>query len=170
MKPYTKTGDKGTTSLIGGKRVAKTDAHLEVYGTLDELSSFIGLLKQYTTPNNTATLHQIQETLVLINALFANDNPTWDNQHPFESTLICQLEQEIDQIDQELPPINCFLIPGTCPCNALCNICRCICRRAERHIHQIELLPNQQNASVYINRLSDYFFVLGRFYEQHIEK
>jgi cob(I)alamin adenosyltransferase len=170
MKPYTKTGDKGTTSLIGGKRVAKTDLHLEIYGTLDELSSFIGLLKQYTTPHNTTTLFNIQETLVHINALFANDSQVWDNQHPFSAEKISNLELEIDKIDQALPPINCFLIPGTCPCNALCNICRCICRRAERHIHQIELLPNQQIAAIYINRLSDYFFVLGRFYEQQIEK
>ncbi len=166
MKPYTKTGDGGTTSLIGGKRVAKTDVHLEIYGTLDELSSFIGLLKQSVSANHNATLVTIQETLVQINSLFANDNPEWDQSHPFDQQKTLQLEQQIDSIDDQLPRIQSFLLPGCNTCNALCNICRCICRRAERNIHQINLFNNQEKAAIYINRLSDYFFVLGRIYEQ----
>ena len=170
MKPYTKTGDKGTTSLIGGKRVAKTDIHLEIYGTLDELSSFIGLLKQSTDYQHKPCLIEIQQTLVEINSLFANDNPEWDQNHPFNEEKTHQLEQLIDQIDEQLPCIQSFLLPGSNSCNALCNICRCVCRRAERNIHQIDLLANQKKAAVYINRLSDYFFVLGRIYEQNVEK
>lgn len=170
MKPYTKTGDKGTTSLIGGKRVAKTDIHLEIYGTLDELSSFIGLLKHSVCADHQTSLVNIQETLVQINSLFANDNPEWDQNHPFDEAKTQQIEQQIDQIDEQLPSIQSFLLPGCTACNALCNICRCICRRAERNIHQIKLLTNQEKAAVYINRLSDYFFVLGRIYEQNAEK
>lgn len=170
MKPYTKTGDKGTTSLIGGKRVAKTDIHLEIYGTLDELSSFIGLLKQSISAEHRTILVNIQETLVQINSLFANDNPEWDAKHPFDEQKTAQLEQQIDQIDEQLPCIQSFLLPGCNSCNALCNVCRCVCRRAERAIHQINLFTNQEKAAIYINRLSDYFFVLGRIYEQDIEK
>lgn len=170
MKPYTKTGDKGSTSLIGGKRVPKTDIHLEIYGTLDELSSFMGLLKQSVSKTDAFTLNSIQETLVLINSLFANDNPSWDESHSFNESKITALEQEIDRINQSLPPIQAFLLPGTNTTNALCNICRCVCRRAERNIHQINLFRNQENAAIYINRLSDYFFVLGRIYEQIAEK
>jgi cob(I)alamin adenosyltransferase len=165
MKVYTKTGDKGTTSLIGGKRVNKTDNHLEIYGTLDELSSFIGLLKQQVEPTTQQDLQRIQETLVLINSLFANDSEQWDNTHPFDQAAITWLEAAIDSIDANLPPIHCFLLPGTTPNNALCNICRCICRRAERNIYKISLLTNQAIAATYINRLSDYFFTLGRKYE-----
>lgn len=170
MKPYTKTGDKGSTSLIGGKRVPKTDAHLEIYGTLDELSSFIGLLKQGISATHANTLVNIQETLVLINSLFANDNPTWDQNHPFNETSISMLEQIIDELDAQLMPVQHFLLPGTNTNNALCNVCRCICRRAERTIHHITLFPNQKLAAIYINRLSDYFFVLGRICEQNTEK
>lgn len=165
MKVYTKTGDTGTTSLIGGKRIHKTDAHLEIYGTLDELSSFIGLLKQQVPQDIQQDLVCIQETLVLINSLFANDSIEWDNSHPLDTSCITWLEQSIDSIDANLPPIHCFLLPGSTPNNALCNICRCICRRAERAIYTINLLKNQATAAAYINRLSDYFFTLGRKFE-----
>jgi cob(I)alamin adenosyltransferase len=165
MSIYTKTGDKGETSLIGGKRVPKSDVHLDIYGTLDELSSFIGLLKQSTNEPTREYLTQIQETLIQINALYANDNEDWDKNHPFNCTLTEQIEQQIDQINQTLPLIHCFIVPGSSSINALCNVCRCICRRAERNIHKLSLLENQAKASIYINRLSDYFFILGRKYE-----
>lgn len=165
MKPYTKTGDKGSTSLIGGKRVSKNDLHLEIYGTLDELSSFIGLLKQSVTDQQYSHLERIQKTMVQINSLFANDNSQWDQEHPFDEANITWIEQLIDALCQELPPCTAFTLPGSNTCNALCHVCRCICRRAERHIYQIALFNNQQKAAIYINRLSDYFFVLSRKYE-----
>ena len=97
MSIYTKTGDKGETSLIGGKRVPKSDVHLDIYGTLDELSSFIGLLKQSTNEPTREYLTQIQETLIQINALYANDNEDWDKRnigtshHPTDNFLLLQL-------------------------------------------------------------------------------
>ena len=170
MKIYTKTGDQGQTALIGGKRVPKTDTHLEVYGTLDELSSFIGLLKQSTTDSIAQQLTQIQETLILINALYANDSEEWDKAHRFDEAHTNNIEEQIESINAQLPPIKCFIIPGTSSTNALCNVCRCICRRAERNIHRLPLFDNQAKAAIYINRLSDYFFVLGRKFEQPEQK
>ncbi len=166
MKIYTKTGDNGTTSLIGGKRVSKSDIHLEIYGTLDELSSFIGLLKQAVCSADIEMLTRIQETLFKVNCLFANDCPQKDEQYPFDDAHTSQLERAIDAICADLPPTTCFETPGSNTNNALCHVCRCICRRAERHIYQMELLANQTKAAQYINRLSDYFFALGRKYGQ----
>jgi cob(I)alamin adenosyltransferase len=166
MKPYTKTGDKGSTSLIGGKRVKKDDIHLEIYGTLDELSSFIGLLKQSVDATLKNELHHIQEILVLVNSLFANDNEAWDAQHIFQESETENIEKQIDQLCSEIAPCHEFIIPGCNACNALAHVCRCVCRRAERQIHKLPLFSNQEKAAVYINRLSDYFFVLSRKLEK----
>ncbi len=162
MKVYTKTGDTGTTSLVGGKRVSKADARLELYGTLDEMDSFIGLLKTEITSPYKEFLHKIQENLVQVNALFATDCEEWDRKIGFDTSLITELENKIDEYQEGLEPIKSFLIPGTSKVNALCNIVRSICRRAERQIYHIELLDCQAQATAYINRLSDFFFVLGR--------
>lgn len=166
MKPYTKTGDKGYTSLIGGKRIKKDDTHLEIYGTLDELSSFIGLFKQTLPTSLQQDLLHIQQTLVQINSLFANDNQQWDEQHNFNEAETQWLENRIDHICNELAPCNEFIIPGCNLCNAWGHVCRCVCRRAERKMYQIPLFNNQQKAATYINRLSDYFFVLSRKMEK----
>ena len=162
MKIYTKTGDKGTTSLVGGKRVSKADARLELYGTLDELDSFIGLLKTEIPSPYKEFLHKIQENLIQVNALFATDCENWDKKIGFNTSLITELEDKIDQYQAELEPLTSFLIPGSSKINALCNVVRTICRRAERQIYHIELLECQSQATAYINRLSDFFFVLGR--------
>lgn len=162
MKIYTKTGDKGTTSLVGGKRVSKADDRLELYGTLDELDSFIGLLKTEIPSPYKEFLHKIQENLIQVNALFATDCEKWDAKIGFDSSLITELENKIDEYQAELEPITSFLIPGSSKLNALCNVVRTICRRAERQIYHIELLDCQSQATAYINRLSDFFFVLGR--------
>lgn len=164
MKVYTKIGDKGTTSLVGGHRVSKSDARLELYGTLDELDSFIGLLKTEIPSPYKEFLHKIQENLIQVNALFATDCKEWDEKIGFDITLIVELENKIDEYQEGLAPLTSFLIPGTSKINALCNVVRTICRRAERQIYHIELLPCQQSATAYINRLSDYFFVLGRIF------
>lgn len=162
MKVYTKTGDKGTTSLVGGNRVSKADPRLELYGTLDELDSFIGLLKTEISSPEKEFLHKIQENLISINALFATDSKEWDEKIGFNTALTTELENKIDEYQKNLGPIKSFLIPGTSRINALCNVVRTICRRAERQIYHIKLLPNQTLAAIYINRLSDYFFTLGR--------
>ncbi len=162
MKVYTKTGDKGTTALVGGNRVSKADDRLELYGTLDELDSFIGLLKTEIPSPYKEFLHKIQENLIQVNALFATDCQEWDEKIGFNTDLIKEIEDKIDEYEEGLEPIKSFLIPGSSRLNALCNVVRTICRRAERQIYHIELLPCQSQATAYINRLSDFFFVLGR--------
>lgn len=163
MKVYTKTGDKGTTSLIGGQRVSKSDIHLEIYGTLDELDSFIGLLKNETIDNiYVADLEHIQKLMTKINCCYASPTAEIDSKFEFGNEEIEWIESKIDEYSATLPPITEFLIPGSNRSNAVANICRTVCRRAERYIHKMELLENQQKASVFINRLSDFFFVLGR--------
>jgi len=163
MKIYTKTGDDGTTSLIGGKRVCKCDPHLEVYGTLDELSSFIGLLKaDGTNAAVNADLEKIQEALICINCIFACPDAVTSEKFTFDTTLTTWIEGRIDEYSSNLPPIDKFLIPGTSHLNAIANICRTVCRRAERAAYAMELLENQRTTLVFINRLSDFFFVIGR--------
>lgn len=163
MKVYTKTGDKGTTSLIGGKRVAKSDIHLEIYGTLDELSSFIGLLKcEHPDKTSAENLDKIQKILTTINFVFACPDEETGSKFIFDTKNIEWIENQIDELSSALPPINEFLIPGSNRTNALANICRTVCRRAERNIYRMEMLDCQKNAAIFINRLSDYFFVLGR--------
>lgn len=162
MKVYTKTGDKGTTSLVGGNRVSKADDRLELYGTLDELDSFIGLLKTEIPSPHKEFLQKIQENLIQVNALFATDCQEWDEKLGFNTDLIKEIEDKIDEYEEGLEPIKSFLIPGSSRLNALCNVVRTICRRAERQIYHIELLHCQSLATAYINRLSDFFFVLGR--------
>jgi len=163
MKIYTKTGDDGTTSLIGGNRVCKCDPHLEVYGTLDELSSFIGLLKaDGTNAEVNADLEKIQEALICINCIFACPDAATAEKFTFDTTLTAWIEGRIDEYSSNLPPIDKFLIPGTSRQNALANICRSVCRRAERAAYAMELLEKQHSALIFINRLSDFFFVIGR--------
>lgn len=162
MKVYTKTGDNGTTSLVGGNRVSKSDSRLELYGTLDELDCFIGLLKTEIPSPYKEFLQKIQEHLTHINALFATDCTEWDDKIGFNTNLTKELEDKIDEYEIGLEPVRTFLIPGSSKLNALCNVVRAICRRAERQIYHIELLPCQSNAAKYINRLSDFFFILGR--------
>lgn len=164
MKIYTKTGDKGYTGLIGGGRTMKNDVRVEIYGTLDELSSFIGLLKtENGCPKEViGTLDHIQSTLIGLNCLFAiSDNK---NSHNFaiNTEEITLLEKIIDKYSGELPPVTEFLVPGANKLNALANVCRTVCRRAERRIYDLELCDDQKTAAIYINRLSDYFFILGR--------
>lgn len=162
MKVYTKTGDKGTTALVGGNRVSKADDRLELYGTLDELDSFIGLLKTEIPSPHKEFLHKIQENLIQVNALFATDCQEWDEKIGFNTDLTKEIESKIDEYQSNLEPIKTFLIPGTSRLNALCNVVRTVCRRAERQIYHTKLLPCQSQAAAYINRLSDFFFVLGR--------
>lgn len=173
-KVYTRTGDVGTTSLIGGERVDKTNARLEAYGTVDELNSFLGMLVTHNLPTDYKTqLADIQNILFRVGASLACTDEKIYSSMVTEET-IKKIESDIDQIDSALPPLKSFIIPGGTPSAALCHVCRTVCRRAERNIvlvSQKEMV--NEDILKYINRLSDYLFVLGRrlnFIENKEEK
>lgn len=163
---YTKTGDAGQTSLVGGKRVAKTDARLEAYGTADELNSCIGMLREMVDDERDRDfLLGVQHRLFALGAYLATDR-TMTGVQP--SCLVSRdaleaMEREIDAIDEALPPLRAFVIPGGCRASAWCNVCRTVCRRMERAMLRLDdaaTLDAVQTA--YVNRLSDYLFVLSR--------
>ncbi len=162
MKVYTKTGDTGTTSLVGGKRVPKDCARLESYGTIDELNAQVGLLLTYVSePVDRETLIGIQNNLFVIGAQLATEAP----QVPsviITSVDVTKLEQSIDAASEGLPKWRGFTLPGGCRPAALAHVCRTICRRAERRIPALnsseEVAPE---LLAYVNRLSDYFYILA---------
>lgn len=166
MKIYTKTGDNGTTSLVGGKRVPKTDQRLEVYGTIDELVAYLGLLRSKIPDDEGAIIIDIQNTLMCIGTYIATDTSTTElpecAQISDEKSIF--LEQNIDKINDFLPKISNFIIPGDDENAAVCHICRTITRRVEREILSLEnqmIICNE--IKKYINRLSDFLFVFARF-------
>jgi len=165
MKIYTKTGDKGKTSLLSGKRVSKYHPRIEAYGTVDELNSFIGLLRASDLEKHSDfILENIQNQLFAIGSLLAIDekNPKFSLPE-ISSSDVEMLELEMDRIESALPKLKSFIIPGGSQSIASCHVCRSVCRRAERLI--IELSDNEQvheNIIIYMNRLSDYFFMLSR--------
>jgi cob(I)alamin adenosyltransferase len=163
---YTKTGDKGKTSLVGGKRVSKADKRIESYGTTDELNAFIGLLTtEINEKDDLKFLQFIQHKLFTIGSYLATDRESAELRAESKVTpeSILRIEQEIDRIDGELPRMKNFILPGGCRSAALAHVCRTICRRAERQIYHLhETAEIEEPALVFINRLSDYFFVLAR--------
>lgn len=164
MKIYTKTGNNGTTSLIGGTRVQKNDPRLECYGTIDELNSYLGLIRDnYSSQDIQDQLLTIQQKLFIISAEIANDKTQKTNIPSISEADILSLEETIDGISEELPPQKSFIIPGGHPVSSYCQIARTVCRRAERAIYNIqpEKRPSMLS-TIYINRLSDYLFVLAR--------
>jgi len=165
IKIYTKTGDLGETSLLGGKRVSKSHERVEAYGTLDELNSFIGLLKdQQIGEHYKSILTIIQEKIFIAEAWIAID-PNGPHK-PLPVLIdgdITLLENEIDEMNKDLPELKHFLLPGGHPMVSYCHVCRTVCRRAERMV--IRLMEKSQKDQIitkYLNRLSDYFFVLAR--------
>lgn len=165
-KIYTKTGDKGETSLIGGKRVPKYNERIEAYGTLDELNSFIGNLRdQLSDDHIRSILLQVQENLFTAESLLATDleaETTRVLPHLSENDVLL-LEHEIDAMNAHLPALNSFILPGGHPLVSLCHICRTVCRRGERIVIRLASdLPVDEILIKYINRLSDYLFVLAR--------
>ena len=159
MKIYTKTGDKGMTSLVGGKRVEKDDARVQAYGTLDELQSFVGMLASAT---DEVQLEDIQRVLFKIGGYLAFEDATSAG---VTDEMIAQLEQQIDHLSDELPPLRTFIIPGGTMAASICHVCRTVCRRAERRMTTLRRTIDVElddNAFIYINRLSDYFFLLAR--------
>ena len=167
MKIYTKTGDKATTSLIGGTRVSKNHVRLDAYGTIDELNSFIGLLITETKRKQDIDfLIYIQQKLFVIGSYLATDlsKIVTESECFIWGDDIALIEQQIDIINDLLPELSNFILPGGCRASALAHVCRSICRRAERCIASLNeavSLPNQ-NPAIFINRLSDYFFVFAR--------
>lgn len=168
MKVYTKTGDKGTTSLIGGQRVEKTDLRVEAYGTVDELTAFAALLgdkmREDSAPDeHVAQLQRIISQLMTVAALLAVDDSSRDKVKPVADEQIAYLEECIDRMQEQIAPVTKFTIPGGCSVVSLCHVCRTVCRRAERAALRADRQYGVDASALrYLNRLSDYFYVLGR--------
>lgn len=165
MKIYTKTGDKGLTSLIGGTRVAKHHIRIESYGTVDELNSYIGLIGcQEIDSHHQSTLKEIQDRLFTIGASLAADPEKSKMKIPdLLDEDIALLETEINQMNEVLPELKHFILPGGNTTVSYCHIARCVCRRAERlTVALAESSFVDSKVTVYLNRLSDYLFILGR--------
>ncbi len=166
MKIYTKTGDKGTTALVGGSRVSKTDVRIEAYGTVDELVSYLALLRDFIEDENTKdSLLKIQGELMVASAILASDSEDIIKKlAPLKHESIVFLEGQIDKLTEELPALTSFIVPGGHKAVSICHIARTICRRSERRIYDITNEPKvPQDIITYFNRLSDYLFVLARW-------
>lgn len=165
MKIYTKTGDKGQTALFGGKRLPKDDLRIEAYGTVDELNAHVGLLRDSDlSAGAQETLLEIQDRLFTIGSLLASD-PEKDNlQVPqISDEDVKLLENEMDTMNEDLPEMRSFVLPGGHPTVSQCHIVRCVCRRAERRAVSLAAVSPVNSIIIqYLNRLSDYFFVLSR--------
>ena len=159
MSIYTKAGDLGETSLIGGVRVKKCDERVDAYGTLDELSAFIGVLHDMVsdTKKYQDNLMQIQRHLFIIEAVLAC--PQGKTIEGLKEDDINWLETRIDEIEKQLPPLHSWLIPGGSITSSYSHVCRTVCRRAERLVVKVGAIGNELK---YLNRLSDYFFVFSR--------
>ena len=163
MKIYTKKGDKGETSLLGGTRVTKADLRIEAYGTVDELNAFIGhLYDQYKNQKN--ILFEIQKTLFNIGNILSSEKEESQISLPeITNNNIQMLENEIDKMGKKLPPLKKFILPSGHSLSSFCHITRTVCRRAERRVVALNLKPVKFLKCVqYLNRLSDYLFVLSR--------
>lgn len=163
---YTKTGDSGTTSLVGGTRVLKCDIRVEAYGTVDELNAHIGLLaemvKSIDSPHYEA-LKQVQRNLFIVQTLLATEKEVKFELPQLPADAVEDLEHRIDGLQESLPPFRSFVIPGGTMASAQCHVARTVCRRAERCIVKLrqEAEVDSRVAS-YVNRLSDYLFILSR--------
>jgi len=165
MKIYTKTGDKGETSLFGGKRVPKHDLRIETYGTVDELNSYIGLIRdQKMDKHSFEVLIEVQDRLFTLGSILATAPENKKVKLPLlKEEDVTFLEQEIDQMNAHLPKIRSFILPGGHTTVSYCHIARCVCRRAERLVTHLSQKEEVNNLIItYLNRLSDYIFVLSR--------
>jgi cob(I)alamin adenosyltransferase len=165
MKIYTKTGDTGLTSLIGGTRVPKHHLRIESYGTVDELNSYIGLIRDFgLSEHQKNVLKEVQDRLFTIGSTLASDPEKSKMKLPdLHQEDIALLEKEIDEMNDQLPELRHFILPGGSQSVSFCHVARCVCRRAERIcVHLREEGPVDEKVIVYLNRLSDYLFMLGR--------
>lgn len=168
-KIYTKTGDKGTTSLVGGERVSKIDERVEAYGTVDELGSFTACLSDHLRADGALSeylddLNRIASQLMSVAALLAVGRGGEGKLPDISREAIGYLEERIDAMQARVQPIAKFTVPGGHPAVSLCHVCRTVCRRAERaSLRAAALHPTiSANTLAYLNRLSDYFYLLGR--------
>ena len=166
MKIYTKTGDQGTTALFGGQRLSKSDLRIETYGTVDELNSFLGLLRdQPVSTSRKEILIEVQDRLFTIGSILATEPGNTKVKIPsLQESDVVFLESEIDKMDGQLPPMKFFVLPGGHESVSIGHVTRTVCRRTERLV----IALNEQNAIdplviKYLNRLSDYLFVLSRY-------
>jgi len=171
MKIYTKTGDAGTTGLFGGPRVSKDDVRICAYGSVDELNAVLGIARSTPlTDSLDAMLAQVQHQLFSIGAELATPNPEehdlkWDGEPH-----VSQLEQWIDAMEGDLPPLRSFILPGGSPQAAHLHLARTVCRRVEREIVSLSHNPRVSDVSniiIYLNRLSDMLFVMARRANQY---
>jgi cob(I)alamin adenosyltransferase len=165
MKIYTRTGDKGQTSLIGGTRVRKSHLRIDSYGTVDELNSYIGLVTdQPVNVGRQVILREIQDRLFTIGASLASDPEKPTRKLPdLHDADITRLENEMDLMDAEIPPLQVFVLPGGHQSVSFCHVARCVCRRAERLVIALQEESFVEDLIIkYLNRLSDYLFVLSR--------
>lgn len=166
MRVYTRTGDDGTTGLIGGTRVKKYDLRLEAYGTVDELNSWIGLIRsQEIRVEDIQDLIEVQNKLFVIGALLATDTVIVDISDKLSCCAedILFLETRMDQILDKLPAVTSFILPGGSNAVSYCHIARTVCRRAERRAYQLSAETSVPDEVLsYLNRLSDYLYVLSR--------
>ena len=173
IKIYTKTGDRGKTALIGGTKVFKNHIRIDTYGTIDELNSHIGLVRDYTPGEHQRdVLKEIQDRLFVIGSSLACDpeKETGIQIPDLKEEDVTKLEKEIDQMNDELPVMKNFVLPGGHAAVSFTHIARCVCRRAERSVvnmqqHELFIEPIILK---YLNRLSDYLFVLARFIAQEL--
>lgn len=165
MKIYTKTGDKGTTALFGGKRVSKADLRIDTYGTVDELNSWIGVIRdQQVNSSRHEELVEIQDRLFTIGSILATEPGNTKVKIPalFESD-ITFLEKKIDEMESTLEPMKVFVLPGGHPSVSFGHVARTVCRRAERLVIALDQQESVNTLVIqYLNRLSDYLFVLCR--------
>lgn len=165
-KLYTKGGDKGKTSLVGGRRVPKHHVRIESYGTVDELNAFIGVLLSHGLPEaDEATLTWVQHKLFSVGSFLATDPSQTEIriESQVSPEAVARLEGEIDRLNEMVPPISAFILPAGGAIPAAAHVCRTVCRRAERCIYRLnESEPIEAEVLKYINRLSDYFFALAR--------
>jgi cob(I)alamin adenosyltransferase len=173
MKIYTRTGDAGQTSLIGGRRVSKADLRIDSYGTVDELNSWIGLLRdQPVNTNRRALLKEVQDRLFTVGAELATD-PDKAPRKAMPAIIeadVTRLEQEMDSMDTDLPELRQFVLPGGHASVSYAHLARTVCRRAERlTIALNDSSPVDPLVLTYLNRLSDYLFVLSRKMAQELD-
>ena len=164
-KIYTRGGDSGTTSLAGGPRLSKSALRIDAYGSVDELNSFTGLLAtEVGDPRDAAFLLDVQRALFVLGSWLAVDPASeYRNYVRLSPEILTKLEDEIDLIDNSLPRLTSFVLPGGSRSAATAHVCRTVCRRAERVICRLfETEQSEEIVGAYINRLSDYFFVLAR--------
>ncbi|GGC13477.1 cob(I)yrinic acid a,c-diamide adenosyltransferase [Dyadobacter sediminis] len=175
MKIYTKTGDKGTTSLIGGTRLSKAHVRIDAYGTVDELNSYIGMLRdQPVNENRRDILKEIQDRLFTIGSHLASESDQTKRILPdLSENDVTVLESAMDFIDSQVPPLRAFVLPGGHPSVSFGHIARTVCRRAERAVIHLQQGEEVEEIVIrYLNRLSDYLFMLCRAmtYELNIEE